>query len=219
MSNPLKDSLDPAHCALCIVDLQHDFASPSGAAAMYNENAANVDLAIGNMERLYDAAAQCELPVFFIGLKTNPKTDSPTWKKFMSRKGYDPEKTYAICRDDTEGINFFHLRPQANDSVIYKPKYSAFVETDFNEQLHQRNIDTLLVCGLTTECCVDSTVRDAYHRDFFVFLVGDACAAYRQDFHDISLAILGESFAINVTTQETVDTLQHLAYSRGTRHD
>lgn len=214
MSEQLKDWLDPERSALCIVDLQFDFASEDGQCAKYNMNMASVNAAIINMKRLYSSARDNNIQVYFIGLKTHPDTDSEAWKNFMLRKGFDPDELYAICRDNSKGSEFYEILPQQGDHIIHKPKYSAFYETDFAERLKKQNIDTLLVCGLTTECCVDSTIRDAYHRDFSVFIIGDACAAYRQDFHDVSLEILEESFAINIATDKTIDAFHLLGTRR-----
>ena len=209
MSEQLKSWIGAEHSALCIVDVQYDFASEHGYGAKYNTNPQAVHAAIGNMKRLYDIARENHYPIYFIGLKTSASTDSEVWKTFMGRKGYDPQDLFSVCRENTIGCDFYEIEPQQGDHVIYKAKYSAFIDTDFAEQLQFRNIDTLLICGLTTECCVDSTIRDAYHRDFSVFIIGDACAAYRQDFHDVSLAILEESFAINVSTDDVISTFPH----------
>lgn len=217
MSEQLASWIGSEHSALCIVDVQYDFASDNGCGMEFNTNPQAVKVAIDNIKRLYQSARENRFPVYFIGLKTSPGSDSEAWKTFMTRKGFDPEKLYSICRENTLGCDFYEVLPQPGDQIIYKAKYSAFVETDFAEKLAEKKINTLLICGLTTECCVDSTVRDAYHRDFSVFIVGDACAAYRQDYHDMSLAILEESFAINVATNDVITSFH--TQGQGAKND
>ena len=63
-----------------------------------------------------------------------------------------------------------------------------------------------MVCGLTTECCVDSTVRDAFQRDWLVVVAGDACAAYRDDLHAHTLEVLAESFALVLDTDDIAES-------------
>lgn len=207
MSTDLKHWINPHSTALCIIDVQYDFASPDGAMSQYNVEMQSISPTIENIKRLRTAADDMGMPVIFVGLRTSPITDSNSWKQRMMRCGQDPEQAYALCRKDTIGESFYEIIPSSQDTVFYKPKYSAFADTNFAELLHERGIDTLITCGLTTECCVDSTVRDAAQLDFTVFIVNDACAAYRQDYHEVSLAVLAESFSINFDTQDMLNAM------------
>ncbi len=83
---------------------------------------------------------------------------------------------------------------------MYKTRYSGFVGTDLDSQLTQMGVDTLVVAGVTTECCVDSTVRDAFDLDYHVFVAADACAAYEPDIHAASLKIMALNSAILTDT-------------------
>ncbi|MHB8530264.1 MAG: cysteine hydrolase family protein, partial [Caulobacteraceae bacterium] len=67
-----------------------------------------------------------------------------------------------------------------------------------------RGVDTLVVCGVATECCVDCTVRDAFHLDYHVFLGADACASYERDLHEAALKSLERNCAILVRADEVV---------------
>jgi ureidoacrylate peracid hydrolase len=62
----------------------------------------------------------------------------------------------------------------------------------------------VVVCGLTTDCCVDCTVRDAFHLDYHVFLAADACAAYDSRLHGAALQSLETNFAILAPTEEII---------------
>jgi nicotinamidase-related amidase len=68
-------------------------------------------------------------------------------------------------------------------------------------QLRARGIDTLVVVGFTTDCCVDCTVRDAFHHDYNVFVVADACAAYEEDLHYGALNGLSKNCALLTETE------------------
>jgi len=164
---------------------------------------------------LVDEARHTGVPVIFVALQTSPETDSPSWKEWMRRRGRMPDEEMAICRIGTPGVEFCDPKPREGELVVGKPKYSAFIGTDFEAQLRARGVDTLVVCGITTECCVDCTVRDAFHRDFHVFLVEDACAAYEEEVHQGSLRALTLNCAIPVTTSEVEAAWGELAVPAG----
>ena len=198
MSQPdaLSEWIAPARSALCIIDIQADFASPDGLMAGYGVDMGDVPGAIANTEKLIAAARKAGVPVIFVGLETRPETDSPVWSERMRRRKGDPDAESNVCRAGTPGVAFYGPQPQPGDVVVMKPKYSAFYETNFAEQLAALGVDTLVVCGLTTECCVDCTVRDAFHRDFHVIIAEDACAAYGEDVHAAALKMLELNCAI-----------------------
>jgi len=198
----LHEWIAPPHTALCIIDYQVDFASPDGLLGKAGVPMEPVLKVQPKIQLLIDQARKQQVPVVFVGLKTSAETDSAAWAEWMRRSGQNPDEAYAICRAGTGGEDFYLLSPEANDLIIWKPKYSAFVGTDFERALNQRGINTLVVCGITTECCVDSTVRDAFQKDFSVFIAADACAAYEQDMHDTTLKILTMSFAIPLSADE-----------------
>ncbi|MBV4411940.1 cysteine hydrolase [Enterobacteriaceae bacterium YMB-R22] len=197
----LHNWLRQERCALCIIDVQQDFVPP---LSVPGEACEAVWSALENVSRLYQAARQADMCIFFIGLHTSPETDSPVWRKFMRRAGKDPGLTSRLCRAHTAGATFYPLSPSQTDTVIYKHKYSAFWGTDFKQQLINKGITALIICGLTTECCVDTTARDAFQLDYTVFIVSDGCASYRPDFHDAALNILSHHFAITCTTEQVV---------------
>lgn len=195
-TNDLGDWIAPSRTALCIIDIQKDFAAPDGLLAGFGVDMSAVPAAIANTEKLIAAARKAGVPVIFVGLSTSPETDSPAWKEWMRRRNGDPDAESDVCRAGTQGAEFYGPQPVPGDRVVLKPKYSAFCDTDFEAVLAEAKVDTLVVCGLTTECCVDCTVRDAFHRDYHVFIADDACAAYGADVHAAALMSLELNCAI-----------------------
>jgi nicotinamidase-related amidase len=82
------------------------------------------------------------------------------------------------------------LQPIEGEPVIDKPGKGAFYATDFGAILQHRNIDTLIVCGVTTEVCVHTTVREANDRGYRCIVPGDCCASYFPQFHQAGLAMI-----------------------------
>jgi nicotinamidase-related amidase len=82
------------------------------------------------------------------------------------------------------------LYPIAGEPVIDKPGKGAFCQTDLELMLHNRGIETLLVCGVTTEVCVNTTVREANDRGFRCIVLSDCCGSYFPAFHEAGLAMI-----------------------------
>lgn len=189
----------PSRTAVLVIDIQVDFASPDGVLGAYVDMAA-VQPAVAAAERLVEAARGAGVPVVFVGLFTAPETDSPSWKERMRRRGGDPDNESALCREGEVGSDFYGPKPQPDELVVKKVRYSGFVGTNLDARLSALGVDTLVVAGLTTECCVDSTVRDAFSLDYHVFVAADACAAYEPDVHAASLKVMELNSAILTDT-------------------
>lgn len=196
----LKTWIAPSRTAVVVIDMQVDFASPDGALGAYVDMSL-VQPAVAAAERLVEAAREAEVPVVFVGLFTTPETDSPSWKARMRRRG-DPDSESALCREGEPGSDFHGPKPAPGELVVKKTRYSGFGGTDLDARLKALGVDTLVVAGLTTECCVDSTVRDAFALDYHVFVAADACAAYEADIHAASLKVMDLNSAILTDTAE-----------------
>jgi nicotinamidase-related amidase len=82
------------------------------------------------------------------------------------------------------------LSPRKGEPVIDKPGKGAFYATDLQSILHNRGIETLIVCGVTTEVCVHTTVREANDRGYKCLVPGDCCASYFPEFHEVGLRMI-----------------------------
>jgi ureidoacrylate peracid hydrolase len=192
----LASWIAPSRTALVIIDMQVDFASPDGAMGRAGVDLGALPAALAAAERLADAARAAGAPVIFVGLQTSPEADSPAWTERMRRRGGDPEAESGLCRAGTPGAAFVGPTPRPGEPVIGKPRYSGFFRTDLDATLRRLGVDTLVVCGVATECCVDCTVRDAFHLDYHVFIAADACAAYEPERHEGALRSLELNCAI-----------------------
>jgi nicotinamidase-related amidase len=195
----LAPMLDPAHTTLVIVDVQNDFAAPDGAMAQAGCDLSDVEPAIDRIERLIAAARKAGATLAFIRVVTKAETDSRALKLFYERRGY-PAEALDMCRAGTPGVDYYRVQPKAGEIEVAKLLFSSFVGTDFDAQLKARGIDTLVVTGLTTECCIDCTVRDAFHHGYSCFLVDDACAAYGGAVHIAAMSGLMQNCALAVSS-------------------
>jgi nicotinamidase-related amidase len=196
------DMIPPARTALIVVDVQVDFASPEGLIGRYGTDMSPAEAAIDRIEDLIAAARKAGATVGFMRVMTRPETDSNALKTWMARRGTPGSE--GICRIGSGGEDYYRVAPEPGDIEVGKLAYSSFHGTDFEEQLRARGIDTLVMTGLTTDCCVDSTTRDAFHRDFHTFVVSDACASFDKDLHTHTLKALNEHTSLLVTTDAVV---------------
>ncbi len=198
----LSDMIVPERTALVVVDIQVDFASSEGLIGRYGTDMSPAEAAVDRIEDLIAAARKAGATVAFMRVMTRPETDSNAMKTWMTRRGRPGGQ--GICRVGSGGEDYYRVAPQPGDIEIEKLAYSSFHGTDFEEQLRARGIDTLVVAGISTDCCVDSTTRDAFHRDFHTFVVSDACATFDPALHFGALYALSEHTSLLTTTQAVV---------------
>jgi nicotinamidase-related amidase len=192
----------PARTALVVIDAQVDFASADGAMGQAGVDLTAVTAALETANRLATAARSAGAPVLFVALRTGKASGSRAWAERLRRLGEDAEKGLAICRTGERGAEFAGPRPAPGEAVVAKTRYSGFFRTDLESRLREMGMDTIVICGLTTDCCVAATALDAFERDFHVFVASDACAAYEQEVHAGALRILALNCAILVTADE-----------------
>lgn len=190
----------PSRTALVIVDMQVDFAAADGALGRLGVDLSAVPAALAAAERLAVAARVAGVAVIFVGLQTSPETDSPAWTERMRRRGAVGDE--ALCRIGERGADFIGPQLESGDSVVAKTRYSGFFGTDLGARLAASGTDTVVICGLTTECCVDATACDAFQLGYHVFVAADACAAYEPDLHVAALRRLALNCAIVVSVDQ-----------------
>jgi nicotinamidase-related amidase len=129
----------------------------------------------------------------------------------MRRRGGDPDSEAALCRAGQPGSAFYGPQPAEGELVVAKTRYSGFVGTDLDARLKAMGVDTLVVCGLTTECCVAATAADAIDLDYHVFVAADACAAYEPDLHEVALKTMALNTAILTDSVEVAKAWKEAA--------
>ncbi|RZI98704.1 MAG: cysteine hydrolase [Rubrivivax sp.] len=136
---------------------------------------------------LVDAARGAGVAVVFVRYINQPGAENRIAAEARARRDTDEPD---LCVIGTPGADFAGPLPLPDELVVSKFQFSAFARTGLDALLHARGVDTLVLCGLTTECCVASSAWDAFERDFHVFLAADACAAYEDDLHQGALKAL-----------------------------
>ncbi|HWS10870.1 MAG TPA: isochorismatase family cysteine hydrolase, partial [Xanthobacteraceae bacterium] len=143
--------------------------------------------------------------------------DLPPAKKIRGRSatsiGDDGPMGRILVRGEAGHDIIPELYPLKGEPVIDKPGKGAFYQTDLELMLHNRGIDTLFVCGVTTEVCVNTTVREANDRGFRCVVLSDCCASYFPQFHEAGLAMIkaqGGIFGSVAASQPLLNSLAAL---------
>ena len=202
--------------ALIVIDMQRDFCAPGGYAARAGLDVARLAEPIAAIGRLLGAARRAGLLVVHTreGHRSDLSDCSPEKLRRSASAGAAIGSTGPLGRlliRGEAGHDFIdELRPEAGEPVVDKPGYGAFHQTELAQILAGRGIATLVLCGVTTEVCVHSTLREAVDRGFRCFTVGDACAASDPALHKAALAMIGVEGGIFGSVVNTVDVLAAL---------
>ncbi len=202
----LKERCDPRWAALLVVDVQNDFVSPKGSAAQRGDDVSTAQAMAPGLIRLIDEARRVSLPVIYIKTTHSEWTDTPSW---IYRKSQ--EKTLGTCREGSWGAEFYDgISPLPQERVVIKHRYSAFINTDLNTVLKAKGIQSVLVTGVATNVCVETTARDAYMFDYYVTMVEDCAAAYDARLHETTLENIRRHFGLVASSREIMETWQGL---------
>ena len=199
----LKDWIAPARTALLLIDMQVDFADPQGGLGLDGYDMTAPQAAVQQAGLLADAARAAGVACVFVRLITRPEDETSFLTEWKNRRG---AKDRPLCRQGSWGAEFVGPQPKGGEMVFSKKRYSAFHGTGLDAALRGLGVDTLVVAGLTTECCIDAAVRDAFERDYHVFVVDDATACYDPALHQAALKALSLNCAFQVSAQDVRDS-------------
>ncbi len=198
----LKERCDPRLAALLAVDVQNDFVSPQGSAGKRGEDVSAALAMLPNLLHLIDAGRRVGLTIFYIKTVHSEWTDTPSWVYRSSQKS-----GLSTCREGSWGAEFYQgIVPLASERVVIKHRYSAFINTDLNTVLKASGIQSVLVCGVATNVCVETSARDAYMYDYYVTLVDDCSAAYEAKLHLATLDNMRRHFGLVASSNEIIET-------------
>jgi biuret amidohydrolase len=191
--SPLTVDLDGA--ALIIIDMQRDFLEPGGFGAALGNDVSRLQAAVAPCRSVLDAARQLGMLVIHTREGHRPDlSDAPPHKVERAdpknRIGARGPMGRILVRGEPGHDIIAELYPLPDEPVIDKPGKGAFYQTDLELMLRNRAIDTLFVAGVTTEVCVNTTVREANDRGFRCVVLSDCCASYFPEFHLAGLAMI-----------------------------
>lgn len=197
--------LGPSGTALLVVDMQNGFCDERGSIVRIGFDITMLKAAVAPCARLIAAARRVGLPIFHTAYVYQPgHVDGGVLVDHLmpELRQYD-----ALVAGSWDAATLDALAPAPDEPVIAKNRPSAFFGTDLDARLRALGISRLIVCGVTTNCCVESTVRDASQLDYQTFVVADATGELDPGRHAASLATMGLLFAHVVTLDEVTEAL------------
>lgn len=200
-----KGKLSPAKTAIIVVDVQNDYCHPEGALARRGADVSLVKEMMPNLHELLQAARNFEIPIIFIQTFHEKATDSEAWT------GRTGGRSMEVCRTGSWGADFFEVAPLPAEIIVNKHRYSAFINTRLDTVLRTLKIDTLVMTGVSTNVCVESTARHGFMLDYNIAIVKDACAATSQAAHDMTLENIDGYFGSVVSVNELIEVWKSLA--------
>ena len=194
-AEPEPLSVNVERTALVVIDMQRDFLEPGGFGETLGNKVSLLQAAVRPCMGLLDAARRRGMLVIHTREGHRPDmSDAPRAKVERGdprlRIGARGPMGRILIRGEAGHDIVPDLYPKANETVIDKPGKGAFYGTDLHPILTNRGIENLVVCGVTTEVCVHTTVREANDRGFRCIVPGDCCASYIPEFHDVGLRMI-----------------------------
>ena len=214
-AEPFDLTLAPASTALLIIDMQRDFLEPGGFGEMLGNDVSLLRSTIRPTRAVLDAARRAGLLVVHTreGHRAD-LSDCPPSKLTRGGQtviGADGPMGRILVRG-AEGHDIIpELYPIAGEPVIDKPGKGAFYATDLGPILSNGGISNLLVCGVTTEVCVNTTVREANDRGFECVVLEDCVGSYFPEFHEAALRMITAQGAIVGWTSTSARIVDWLA--------
>ncbi|HUI98196.1 MAG TPA: isochorismatase family cysteine hydrolase [Xanthobacteraceae bacterium] len=214
-AEPAALAIDLDRAALLLIDMQRDFLEPGGVGAALGTDVTRLQAAVGPCRAVLAAARAAGLLVIHTREGHRPDlSDAPRLKVERGdpalRIGAPGPMGRILVRGEPGHDIVAELYPEPGEPVIDKPGKGAFFATDLDLMLRNRGIETLLVGGVTTEVCVNTTVREANDRGYRCVVLADCCASYFAEFHAAGLAMIaaqGGIFGSVATSQSLLDAL------------
>jgi nicotinamidase-related amidase len=212
---PFPFECDPATTALIVIDMQRDFIEPGGFGASLGNDVTRLQAIVPTVARLIDGCRKAAVPVIHTRECHRPDlSDLPPAKQSRGKPSLrigDPGPMGRILIAGEPGAEIVPaLAPAPGELVLDKPGKGAFYATPLGDHLARSGIRSLVFAGVTTEVCVQTTMREANDRGYECLLIEDATESYFAEFKAAALAMIRAQGAIVGWTATTTQFLEAL---------
>lgn len=211
------DAIDPGYAALLIIDMQNAFCHPEGTLGISGVDIEPARATIGPVRRLAEAFRAAGLPVIWT-LQVHLDPDAARARKVLPSHTAKRRQVSALS-GTWDAALVDELADLATDStfVVTKHRFGAFYETRLQSLLDMLGVQALFVAGLTANACVETTIREAYLRDYDVVAVTDAIGAVRPQWTETAHAVWAQYLGVLASSDEVCTWLERAARPRAMR--
>ncbi len=213
-AKPFALEVDPSRAAVLVVDMQNAFASRGGMLDIAGVDISDAPRVVRGIAGIVAAARAASIPVVYLkmaykrDLSDSGGPEAPNWHKqlalrIMSQRMELRGKLLVEGTWDSAIVD--ELAPQPGDLVITKTRYSGFARTNLDQELRSRGLQYLFFCGITTNVCVETTLRDAFLLDYWPILIADAAMpAGPPEMHQATVFNVESFFGWTVRSAEAI---------------
>ena len=194
-AEPSAIAIDTARTALVVIDMQRDFLEKGGFGEALGNDVSLLSSAIPPCAAMLEVARAAHMLV--VHTREGHRPDLADAPRAKIERGFPSMRIGAmgpmgriLVRGEPGHDIVPELYPRPGEPVIDKPGKGAFYATDLHLILQTAGIENLFVCGVTTEVCVHTTVREANDRGYRCVVPSDCCASYFPEFHDVALRMI-----------------------------
>ncbi len=210
-AKPDPITIDIARTAVIVVDMQNDFGSKGGMFDRAGIDISGIQKAVGPTAKVLASGREAGIKIVYLKMAFRPDLSDLGTPDSVNRvrhlqfgvgktiRAPDGRESRILIRDTWDTDILPELKPQADDVVIYKHRFSGFYQTDLDATLKKLGIKHLIITGCTTSVCVEATVRDAMYRDYSCVLLTDCMSqptlgnSLPGSNHDASLVLISEA--------------------------
>jgi isochorismate hydrolase len=186
--NKARYKFSPSSSALLVIDMQQYFLNERSHAFIPSSKAI-----MPNIRKLINTFRSNNLPVIF----TRHSLKEDERPGIMGKWWNDVIKEESVLSEIVPSLS-----PSSSEIIVRKTRYSAFYGTELEGILKSRNVKSVVITGVMTHLCCETTAREAFVRDYEVFFVMDGTATQNEELHLSSLRTLSHGFSIPITTKE-----------------
>ena len=213
-ATPAPVEIDPARTAVIVIDMQNAFGSPGGMFDKAGIGISGIQAAVEPTRAAVEAARRAGMKIVYLKMGFLPDLsdlgaeDVPNGHLFL----HLGVKDGVLARDEWGTDILDELAPADDDTVLYKTRFSGFYRTELDQLLKDLGMKHLIVTGCTTSICVESTIRDAFFRDYHCVLLEDCTAepmgaSLSRSNHDATILLVERIFGSVSTSSNFVDAL------------
>ncbi len=194
-AEPEPIAIDPERTAVVMIDMQRDFLEPGGFGETLGNDVSLLQAAVAPCKALLEVTRR--RGILIVHTREGHRADLSDAPKAKLERGAPSLRIGApgpmgriLIRGEAGHDIVPELYPRSGEPVVDKPGKGAFYATDLASILNNRGIENLIVCGVTTEVCVHTTVREANDRGYRCIVPSDCCASYFPEFHEVALRMV-----------------------------